>query len=66
MTEGIDAESQYYRCLRQGVMAFVRGSAPVLAVEFARRTIPAEVRPTFKEMEGACLSASKTAPAKAA
>jgi len=49
-----DAEVDYLRCLRQGVIAFVKGSAPVLAVEFARRSIPGEVRPSFKEVEAAC------------
>ena len=49
-----DAEADYLRCLRQGVIAFVKGSAPVLAVEFARRSIPAELRPTFKDFEAAC------------
>jgi len=36
------------------MIAFVRGAAPILAVEFSRRSIPAEVRPSFKEMEDAC------------
>jgi chemotaxis protein MotA len=49
-----DAESDYLRCLRMGVIAFVKGSAPILAVEFARRSIPGEVRPSFKELEAAC------------
>lgn len=49
-----DAESDYLRCLRQGVIAYAKGSAPVLAVEFARRSIPSEVRPSFKELEKAC------------
>jgi chemotaxis protein MotA len=49
-----DAESHYYHCLRIGMIAFVRGSAPIQAVEFARRTIPSAVRPSFKEMEGTC------------
>ena len=49
-----DAEVDYLRCLRQGVIAFVKGSAPVLAVEFARRSIPGEVRPSFKDFEAAC------------
>jgi chemotaxis protein MotA len=49
-----DAESDYLRCLRQGVIAFVKGSAPVLAVEFARRSIPGELRPSFKDFETAC------------
>jgi len=54
MTKMNDAELDYLRCLRQGVIAFVKGSAPVLAVEFARRSIPGECRPTFKELEAAC------------
>ena len=48
-----DAEADYLRCLRQGVIAFVKGSAPVLAVEFARRSIPGDLRPSFKEFEAA-------------
>jgi chemotaxis protein MotA len=54
MTKMNDAELDYLRCLRSGVIAFVKGSAPVLAVEFARRGIPSEFRPTFKELEAAC------------
>lgn len=46
-----EAESNYYHCLRTGLIAFVRGAAPALAVEFSRRSIPAAVRPSFKEME---------------
>ena len=49
-----EAEAQYYNCLRTGLIAFVRGAAPILAVEFSRRSIPSEVRPSFKEMEAAC------------
>jgi chemotaxis protein MotA len=66
MTKGIDADSQYYHCLRMGIIAFVRGAAPILAVEFARRSIPAEVRPTFKEMECACRGGGKAASATGA
>jgi chemotaxis protein MotA len=54
MTKLNDAEGDYLRCLRMGVIAFVKGSAPILAVEFARRSVPGEVRPTFKELESAC------------
>jgi chemotaxis protein MotA len=54
LTKLSDAEADYFRCLRQAVIAFIKGSAPVLAVEFARRTIPGEVRPSFKELETAC------------
>jgi chemotaxis protein MotA len=54
MTKINDAEGDYLRCLRMGVIAFVKGSAPILAVEFARRSVPGDVRPSFKELEGAC------------
>jgi chemotaxis protein MotA len=54
MTSANEAEAQYFSCLRTGIIAFVRGAAPILAIEFSRRSIPAEVRPSFKEMEAAC------------
>src|SRR5437879_3105264 len=57
-----DAETDYLRCLRQGVIAFVRGSAPVLAVEFARRSVPGELRPSFQELEAACRKTGTAAP----
>ncbi len=66
MTRSNDAASQYYHCLRTGLIAFVRGAAPILAIEFARRSIPHEVRPSFKEMETACKGGGKQAPAAAA
>jgi chemotaxis protein MotA len=46
------------------VIAFTKGSAPALAIEFARRSIPSEVRPSFAEMEAACKGGA--APAAAA
>src|ERR1700723_949284 len=58
MTKMADAELDYLRCLRQGVIAFVKGSAPVLAVEFARRSISGDFRPSFKELEVACRAGS--------
>ncbi len=64
MTKINDAEMDYLRCLRSGVIAFVKGSAPVLAVEFARRSIPGEHRPSFKELEAACRGGG-AAPAEA-
>jgi chemotaxis protein MotA len=54
LTKLNDAEADYLRCLRQGVIGFVRGAAPVLAVEFARRAVPGELRPSFKELEATC------------
>jgi chemotaxis protein MotA len=62
MTKMNDADLDYLRCLRAGVIGFVKGSAPVLAVEFARRSIPGEWRPTFKELEAACKGGGAPAP----
>jgi chemotaxis protein MotA len=50
----VDAEGQFYQMLRAGLMAFAKGMAPMIAVEFSRRAIPHELRPGFKEMETAC------------
>jgi chemotaxis protein MotA len=61
-----DAESQYYQVLRAGLMAFAKGMAPMIAVEFARRAVPPEMRPTFHELEAACKSAPAAAATKAA
>jgi chemotaxis protein MotA len=46
--------SQFYMFYRSAVTAFAKGFAPIVVVEFARRAIPAEMRPSFSEMEEAC------------
>jgi chemotaxis protein MotA len=46
-----DSEVEFFHVLRAGVGAFVKGAAPILAVEMARRAIPLHVRPSFKDME---------------
>ena len=63
MGKANEAEAQFYHCLRVGVAAFVRGSAPILSIEFARRTIPSEVRPSFQEMEQFCKGHAAAPPA---
>ncbi|HVY92887.1 MAG TPA: flagellar motor stator protein MotA [Bryobacteraceae bacterium] len=54
MSRNIDAEARYLNVLRVGIIAFCRGSAPIMAIEFARRAVPARVRPAFRETEAAC------------
>ena len=46
-----EAHAQFLQVLRIAIVAFSRGSSPIVAVEYARRSIPAEVRPSFLEME---------------
>ena len=66
LTKVNDAEGQYYHFLRVGVIAFTKGASPLMAVEFARRSIPSDSRPNFKETEGACRGGGAGAPAAAA
>ncbi len=52
-----DVESKYYICLKQGLIAFHKGFAASIAIEFARRAIPGDIRPGFLEVEEACRAA---------
>lgn len=47
------AQHRYLICIKDGVLAAARGNTPELAVEFARRSIFTDMRPTGKEMEEA-------------
>ncbi|MBD3217960.1 MAG: flagellar motor stator protein MotA [candidate division Zixibacteria bacterium] len=47
-------KTKLYECMKQAILAFQKGIAGVMAVEFARRTLPNEVRPSFQELEEAC------------
>src|SRR5208282_1105251 len=50
----IDAEGEYFACIRIGLLANMKGASPLLALEATRRAIPHHVRPTFQEMDKAC------------
>lgn len=54
MTKIVDEHNDYLHVLRVLLLAFLKGSAPIIAVELARRAIPARVRPSFDEMEKHC------------
>jgi chemotaxis protein MotA len=46
-----EAQTQFLQVLRIAIVAFARGASPILAVEYARRSIPIELRPTFLDLE---------------
>jgi chemotaxis protein MotA len=50
----VEQEAQYLVCIKNGLLGLSKGLAPAIAVEFARRAIPAEVRPGFAETEQYC------------
>ena len=66
MTKTADEHNGYLHVLRVLLLSFLKGSAPITAVEIARRAIPAHVRPRFDEMEKRCKSQQAAEPAKAA
>jgi chemotaxis protein MotA len=47
------SEARFLECIKAGVSAYAKGTPPVLVVEFARRVIVEDVRPSFAEMEKA-------------
>lgn len=52
-----DAEGQYMECIKAGLIANLRGNAPVVTVEFVRKIISTRDQPSFKELEEAISSA---------
>jgi chemotaxis protein MotA len=54
MAKIADDEKAYMNVLRVLIISFLKGTAPILAVEAARRAVPGHVRPTFKELEEGC------------
>lgn len=47
-------EHAFYYVLRVMMISFLKGTAPIMAVEVARRAVPGHVRPSFKELEAVC------------
>ena len=52
-------EEQYYcTCIKAGLLAVYKGHPPTIAIEFARRALPHDVRPSFNETEQFCRAAA--------
>jgi chemotaxis protein MotA len=60
-----DEQHEYLLVLRVTMIAFLKGVAPIMAVEVGRRTVPGHVRPSFIAVEEACRGAKGTAAAAA-
>jgi chemotaxis protein MotA len=61
-----DEEHAFLLVLRVTMIAFLKGVAPIMAVEIGRRTVPGHVRPPFTAVEQACRGAKDEAAAAAA
>jgi chemotaxis protein MotA len=75
MAKATEEEHAFLYVLRVLMISFLKGTAPIMAVEVARRAIPGHVRPTFQELEATCrnkgapegeTAAAADAPAEAA
>jgi chemotaxis protein MotA len=62
---GANDSTKYLECIKVALLAAHKGMPPAIAVEFARRVLPDELRPSFEETEKACRGA-RQAPAVAA
>jgi chemotaxis protein MotA len=67
MSKTAEDHNSYLHVLRVLLLSFLKGSAPMIAIEMGRRAIPAHVRPSFDEMEKTCKNQGNAAePAAAA
>jgi chemotaxis protein MotA len=47
-------EGKYLECIKTGILAYLHGAAPIIAVEYARRVVFSTERPSAQELEDAC------------
>ena len=66
MAKAADEEHAFLYVMRVLMVSFLKGTAPIMAVEVARRAVPGHVRPSFKELEQACRHGGTAAGAAAA
>jgi chemotaxis protein MotA len=66
MRKTADEHNEYLHVLRVLLLAFLKGAAPIVAIEMGRRAIPAHARPSFEEMEKGCKNQAGAAEAAAA
>lgn len=48
-----ESEMRYFLCIKAGILAYMQGYAPSVAVEFARKALNTDMRPSFYEVEEA-------------
>ena len=66
MSKTAEDRNRYLHVLRVVMLSFLKGAAPLIAIEMGRRAIPAHVRPSFDEMETHCKNIGVMAAGSAA
>lgn len=49
-----EADAAFLQVMRVVIISYLKGAAPIMAVEVGRRAVPGNVRPAFREVEVAC------------
>jgi len=62
MTKIADEEHAFLQVMRVVMISFLKGTAPIMAVEVARRAVPGHVRPSFQELEKKCRGGGDAEP----
>lgn len=57
----LEAEGKYLQAIKASLVALQRGAPPLVCIEYARRSIPPEERPSFNEMDKATKEIKKAA-----
>jgi chemotaxis protein MotA len=58
-----ETEVMYYKSIKVGIVAFLNGAAPQVAVEFSRKMLPHDIQPTFLELENKLNNLPSVTPA---
>ncbi|HCW69268.1 MULTISPECIES: flagellar motor stator protein MotA [Thalassospira] len=53
----VDTDAKYYTCIKAALIGHMQGYAPQVSVEFARKSLPHGLRPSFKELDEALQNA---------
>ena len=51
MQLAFDSDSFYHTCIKAALLAHMQGYAPQVSVEFARKLLPDDLKPSFQELE---------------
>jgi chemotaxis protein MotA len=51
MSKFTEAEGEFLRCVKSGLISHLQGNSPTISVEYIRKTMPMHHRPSFKEVE---------------
>ena len=65
MGKAAEEEHAFLLVMRAVIIAFLKGVAPIMAVEIGRRVVPGHIRPSFNEVEQACRGGRASAAAAA-